>query len=80
MASPTAQLCREKQRLADALITETDNIISISQRYTAALARHAPLEEIKAISEEFDSAARFRASLFERYNAHLDAHGCARRA
>ena len=39
----------------------------IRERTAAGLADHM-----------FDSAVRFRSSLFERYNAHLDAHGCAR--
>lgn len=74
--APTAEVCRERRRLTEALIAEMDNVTSLAQRYTAALARYASAEEIKAIAEEFESAIRFRASLIERYNAHLDAHGC----
>lgn len=75
---PTAleTVCRERRRLTESLISEMDNVVSIAQRYTAALARYASREEIKAVSDELESAIRFRASLIERYNAHLDAHGC----
>lgn len=77
---PTALdgVCRERRRLTEALIAEMDNLTGIAERYRRALVRYAPLEELKSISDEFGVAIRFRASLIERYHAHLDAHGCGR--
>ena len=74
--APTAETCRERRRLTEALIAEMDNVTSLAERYRQALVRYASMEEIKTISDQFESAIRFRASLIERYNAHVGAHGC----
>lgn len=72
----SAGICRERRRLTEALIAEMDNVTSLAEDYRQALVRYASIEEIKTISDDFERAVRFRASLIERYNAHLDAHGC----
>lgn len=71
-----AEVCRERRRLTEALIAEMDNVTSLADRYRNALVRYASIEEIKTISDDFERAIRFRATLIERYQSHTEAHGC----
>ncbi len=74
--APSAEVCRERRRLTEALISEMDNVTALAERYRQALVRYASIDEIKTISDDFERAIRFRSTLSERYNSHIEAHGC----
>ena len=75
-SSPSAEVCRERRRLTEALIAEMDNVTSLAQRYRDGLVRYASTEELKTISGDFERAIRIRATLIERYHSDIEAHGC----
>lgn len=74
--APWAEVRREKRRLTEAIIAAIDEISNLSQREISAVMNFRCLDEIHQIEAEFAQAARFKASLIERYDGHVRAHGC----
>lgn len=67
--------CVEKQELTEAIRAATDQILALSQRELQALVK-GELKESRRVQGQLKQEVQLRAALLEKYNAHLEAHGC----
>ncbi len=74
-ARPDPDGCQEKQELVEAIRAATDQIVALSQ-YGTQPGSKPDAKESERIQRQLNQAKELRASLLEKYNTHVEAHGC----
>ena len=67
--------CLRKQELIEAIRAAMDQVIALTRQEFRAVKRH-DAQETQRIQRELKNTMAFKASLLEKYNAHVRDHGC----
>lgn len=74
-AKPASEPCSEKGEIVQSIKAAMGQVLFLHRLEVEAIEK-GDVERLKRIEDDLRKGMRFKASLLERYQSHLQAHGC----